>query len=126
MPPTVAIIGASTDRSKYGNKSVRAHLQAGFTVYPVNPHAQEVEGLRAYARLEDVPGDLDRVSMYLPPKVGLSVLPAIAAKKPKEFFLNPGSESEELVAEAERLGLSPIQACSIVAMGLDPSEMEEA
>ena len=126
MPPTVAIIGASTDRSKYGNKSVRAHLQAGFTVYPVNPHAQEVEGLRAYARLEDVPGDLDRVSMYVPPKVGLSVLPAVASKKPKEFFLNPGSESEELVTEAERLGLSPIQACSIVAMGMDPSDMEEA
>lgn len=126
MPPTVAIIGASTDRSKYGNKSVRAHQQAGFTVYPVNPRADAVEGLPAYARLEDVSGTVDRVSMYVPPKVGLSILPAVAAKKPKEFYLNPGSESAELVAEAERLGLAPIQACSIVAMGIDPNEMEEA
>ena len=39
--PTVAIIGASTDRSKFGNKSVRAHLQQGYEVFPVNPKGGE-------------------------------------------------------------------------------------
>jgi predicted CoA-binding protein len=117
---TIAIVGASADRSKYGNKAVRAFLQGGWTVYPVNPNLTEVEGLRAYTSVSEIPGQIDRVSMYVPPRVGKSMLMAIAEKSPAEFFLNPGSEDAELVSEAEVLGLHPIQACSIVNIGLRP------
>lgn len=112
--PTVAILGASTNRDKYGNKSVRAHLKAGFRVFPVNPKEPSIEGLTAYQNLSAIPATIDRISVYLPPSIGLAVLPEIAAARPKEVWLNPGSESAELVAEAERLGLNVIQACSIV------------
>lgn len=122
--PTVAILGASTDRSKFGNKSVRAHLAKGFTVYPINPKADEIEGLKAFASLADIPpGKLDRVSVYLPPAVGMKVLPDIAARGCDELWLNPGTESDELVAEAERLGLNVIQACSIVDVGVSPRDL---
>ena len=53
MSQTIAIIGASTDRAKYGNKSVRAFKDGGWTVYPVNAKADEVEGLKAYASISD-------------------------------------------------------------------------
>jgi predicted CoA-binding protein len=122
--PTVAILGASTDRSKFGNKSVRAHLAKGFTVYPINPKADEIEGLKAFASLADIPpGKLDRVSVYLPPAVGMKVLPEIAARGCDELWLNPGTESDELVADAERLGLNVIQACSIVDVGVSPHDL---
>lgn len=120
MRNTIAIVGASTDRSKYGNKAVRAFAQGGWTVYPVNPSADEVEGLRSYASIADVPEPVYRISMYVPPKVGRNMLADIAEKAPQEFFLNPGSEDPQLVEEAEVLGLSPIQACSIVNIGLRP------
>jgi predicted CoA-binding protein len=120
MNKTIAIVGASADRSKYGNKAVRAFTQGGWTVYPVNPSVPEVEGLRSYASIADIPGPIDRISMYVPPKVGKTMLAAIAAKSPREFFLNPGSEDEGLIREAEALGLHPIQACSIVNIGLRP------
>lgn len=120
MAKTIAIIGASTDRKKYGNKAVRAFSKGGWTVYPVNPAAQEVEGLPAYASIADVPEPIDRISMYVPPRVGKAMLADIAAKKPSEFFLNPGSEDDEIVEQATALGLSPIQACSIVNIGLRP------
>ncbi|HOV74030.1 MAG TPA: CoA-binding protein [Candidatus Hydrogenedentes bacterium] len=120
MSKTIAIVGASADRSKYGNKAVRAFKQGGWTVYPVNPSVPEVEGLRTYASIADIPGPIDRISMYVPPKVGKAMLAAIAAKAPQEFFLNPGSEDADLVREAEALGLHPIQACSIVNIGLRP------
>ena len=124
MPnPTVAIVGASSDRSKFGNKSVRAHLAQGYDVYPVNPKAGEIEGLTAYANIADVPVEsLDRVSVYLPPAVLLSVLESIAAKGCDELFLNPGSESGEVIAQAEALGLNAIVACSIVDVGHSPAE----
>lgn len=122
--PTVAILGASTDRSKFGNKSVRAHLAKGFTVYPINPKADEIEGLKAFASLADIPpGKLDRISVYLPPALGMKVLPDIAARGCDELWLNPGAESDELIAEAERLGLNVIQACSIVDVGVSPHDL---
>jgi uncharacterized protein len=120
--PTVAILGASADRSKFGNKAVRAFLAQGYTVYPVNPKGGEVEGLPVRHSLADIPPDvkLDRISVYLPPAVGLKMLPHIAARGCNELWLNPGSESDELVAAAEKAGLNVIQACSIVAIGESP------
>ena len=126
MPRTVAVIGASPDRRKFGNKSVRAHLAAGFTVYPVNPGADEVEGLSAYRSLADVPaGHLDRVTVYLPPAIGLKVLPEIAARAPGEVWFNPGADAPEVLAEAKRLGLNAIAACSIESLGLSPSQFPD-
>lgn len=118
---SVAVIGASTDRSKFGNKAVRAYAQQGFTVWPVNPKEPVVEGLPAFASIADVPGRPNLVSVYLPPPVLLKVLPAIAAKGCDELWLNPGTESPEVLAEAERLGLNVIQACSIVGVGVSPA-----
>jgi predicted CoA-binding protein len=118
--PTVAVIGASRERNKYGNRAVRAYLRQGWTVYPVNPNDHDVEGLATYARITDIPGAVDRATLYVPPAVGLTLLADIKAKGVKETFLNPGAESDELVAEAERLGLDPILACSIVDIGERP------
>ena len=119
---TVAVVGASADRSKYSNKSVRAHLKQGWEVYPVNPTAGQIEGLKVYTSLAEIPVKLDRVTLYLPPEIGLKTLPAIVAANPGELFVNPGAESDELVAEARKLGLDPILACSIVDIGLSPAE----
>lgn len=124
--PTAAIIGASSDRSKYGNKSVRAHLAQGYEVFPINPKGGEIEGLIAFTSIADVPVEnLDRVSLYVPPAVGLSLMEEIAEKGCKELWLNPGSESEELAEKARSLGLEPITACSIVDVGMSPSELPE-
>ena len=124
--PTVAIIGASADRSKFGNKSVRAHLAQEYQVFPINPKGGQIEGLTAYSSITEVPVErLDRVSMYVPPAVGMRLVEAIAAKGCDELWLNPGSESDELAARARELGLEPIIACSIVDVGMHPSELDE-
>ena len=120
--PTVAVLGASRDRSKFGNKSVRAHARAGWEVFPINPHAETIEGFRAYSSLQDVAiNRLDRVSVYLPPEIGLTLVDEIAACHPREVWLNPGSASDELLAAAEKQGLSVICGCSIVDVGLSPA-----
>jgi predicted CoA-binding protein len=117
----VAVIGASRDRSKFGNKSLRAHAKQGFEVFPVNPNADEIEGYKAYPCVLDIPVDLDRVTVYLPPEKTLAILPNIAKKGTKELFLNPGAESDDVVARARELGLEPILACSIIDVGETPA-----
>jgi predicted CoA-binding protein len=121
--PTVAIIGASNDPQKFGNKAVRAFASRGWQVYPVNPSLDEVEGLPAYRDLSSIPSEhLDRVSFYVPPRIGLDVIDEVAAKPVDEVWFNPGSESPELVQKAERLGLNVVQACSILDIGESPQD----
>ena len=98
---TVAVLGASADRSKFGNKAVRAFRAQGFSVYPVNPKETEIEGLPCYPGMAEVPVRPQRVSVYLPPPLVLKALPGIAAKGCDELWLNPGTESDEVLAAAE-------------------------
>ncbi|MBM4303688.1 MAG: CoA-binding protein [Deltaproteobacteria bacterium] len=121
--PSIAIIGASQDRSKFGNKAVRVFSDKGYKVYPIHPKLTEIEGHKVYSSILQVPEkELDMVSFYLPPPVGLQVIEDVAKVKCKEVWLNPGSESDELVEKAEKLGLNVIQACSIVGAGASPSQ----
>ena len=120
---TIAIIGASADRNKFGNKAVRAYTDLGYKVYPVHPKEKTIEGHKAYATLGEVPEKhLNMVSFYLTPEVGMKVLPQLKAKQIDELWLNPGSESDELIGAAEAQGLNVIPACSIVAGGKRPSD----
>jgi len=123
---SVAVIGASRDRRKYGNKAVRAYQETGFTVFPVHPTDAEIEGLKTYPNIAAIPGPIDFVSMYVPPVVGIKLLPAIAEAGPKELWLNPGSESEDLIDAAADLHLRAIVACSIVTLGMSPEDFPDA
>ncbi len=118
---TVAIIGASRDRSRFGNISVRAHLQQGYRVFPINPNATEIEGLSAFDSLADLPvQSLDRITIYVPPETGIDLLDEIAEFDVDEIWFNPGSADADLRARAAELGLEIIEACSIVDLGISP------
>lgn len=119
-PKVVAVIGASNNRRKFGNRALRAYRDQGYTVVPINPHEQEVEGLKAYASVLDVPGPIDMASFYVPPEIGEEIIADVARKQIAEVWLNPGSESDELIARARALSIRPIVACSIVALGRNP------
>jgi len=117
----IMIIGASTNREKYGNKSVRAHQRQNHDVFPVNPRADEIEGLKCYRTIAEVPGPIDRASLYLPPKLGFPAIDALADRGDvTEVWLNPGAESLELIEHAKQMGFDPITACSIIDIGEQP------
>ena len=120
--PAVAVIGASNDRGKFGNKALRAYAQRGYTVYPVNPNETSIEGYAAYKSITEIPVRPEVVTVYVRPQVLLRILPGIASKGCNELWLNPGTESPEVLAEAERLKINTIPACSIVGLGLSPHD----
>jgi predicted CoA-binding protein len=119
---TVAVIGASADRRKFGNKALRAFRQAGYRAIPITPNHAEVEGERAYATVVDYPGVIDMATVYVPPATGARLIDGLAEKGIAEVWFNPGAESPELIERARALGLRTIQACSVIGIGLNPSQ----
>ena len=116
----VAIIGASSNRNKFGNRALRAYERQGFTVLAINPNEKEVEGHRTYPSVLDVPGPIDMATVYVPGQIGVKVMEQLAQKGIPEVWLNPGADTDEVVAKARELGLNTVQACSIIAIGERP------
>jgi predicted CoA-binding protein len=120
MSKVIAVIGASSNRRKFGNRALRAYRQQGHTVLAINPNEAEVEGQKTFASVLEVPGPIDMATFYVPPEIGERVIEEVARKGIAEVWLNPGAESDTLVARAQALNIRPIQACSIMAIGEDP------
>jgi predicted CoA-binding protein len=94
---TIAVVGASADRGKYGNMCVRAYKDAGWEVYPVNLSQTTIEELEVYPNLAAVPVELDRISIYLPPTKTQQLLEEIASKGAGDVWFNPGSANAEIL-----------------------------
>ena len=122
MSKTVAVVGASSDRNKFGNKALRAFRAQGYAVLAINPNEKTVEGQQTYASVLDVPGPIDMATVYVQPEVAESLLDEFAKKGIPEIWINPGAESDRLIAEAARRKLNMIYACSIIGVGRSPSE----
>jgi len=120
--PTVAVIGASANRRKFGNKALRAFRHRGYTVVPINPHADVIEGERAYATVLDYPDPIDEATVYVPPDIGRQVIDQVATKGIKKVWLNPGADARPVIERARSLGLNTIVACSILGIGESPGD----
>jgi predicted CoA-binding protein len=117
---TVAVIGASSNRAKFGNKALRAFEKQGFRVFAINPNEPEVEGHKTYASVLDVPGPIDMATVYVPGHVGVRVMDDLAKKGVPEVWLNPGADEDAVVARARELGLKTVIACSMIGIGESP------
>ena len=121
MAKTVAVVGASSDRSKFGNKALRAFKAEGYMVIPINPNERAVEGIATYPSVLNVPGTIDMATVYVQPDVAMRLLPEFEQKGIAEIWVNPGAESDELLTDARRRKLNVIAACSIIGIGRSPS-----
>src|SRR5688500_565046 len=120
MSKVVAVVGASSDRGKFGNKAVRSFQAQGHRVIPINPNEAQVEGLRTYGSVLDVPEAIDMATVYVQPDIAFRLLDDFEKKGIPEIWINPGAESDALLTEARRRKLNVIAACSIIAIGQNP------
>ena len=93
--PSIAIIGASNDRTKFGNKAVRAYNHRGWIVFPVNLHEKSIEHIPAYKSVLDIETVPNAASLYVPPAAVLGVLYQLAQKNIPLVYFNPGTESPD-------------------------------
>ena len=114
-----AVIGASTDRSKYGNKVLRCYLQKGRAVLCVHPREREIEGVACVAKLADLPAGVHGLSIITPPPVTEQVVRDAAAAGIRHLWMQPGAESPAALEIARGLGLNVIAGgpCLLVVLG---------
>lgn len=110
-----AVVGASTDPSKWGYRIYTALRESGYRVYPVNPRAQEIAGDLCYRTLADLPETPGVVSVVVPPRIGLTVAEEAARAGIARIWFQPGAESPANIAHARALGLKTVaHACALV------------
>ncbi|TAJ21293.1 MAG: CoA-binding protein [Planctomycetota bacterium] len=114
-----AVVGASTDRSKYGNKVLRCYLQHSMAVTPVHPREVEIEGVRCAKSIGELPAGVRGLSIITPPPVTEKVVEEAAAAGIRRLWMQPGAESERAIARAAELGLDVIARgpCLLVVLG---------
>ena len=105
---SIAVVGATDARWKYGGR-IYCDLKAkGFTVWPVNPNRETVDGDTCYPDLASVPADIDIVDVVVPADVGMTIVDQMADLGLPLVWFQPGAESRELIDHARDAGLDVI------------------
>lgn len=111
-----AVVGASENTEKYGYMIYKKLKALGYEVYPVNPNCTTIDGDKCFPNLACLPRSPQVVDMVVPPKHGLKILEQAASLGIKNIWLQPGSESFDLLMVADSLGLNTVQACVLAAL----------
>ena len=115
-----AVVGASANREKYGNKVLRAYRKSGRQVFPVHPTASAIEGLTAYPTLASLPVSVHGISIITPPEITERIIEEAGELGIVHLWIQPGAQSERGVTIAQRFGMNCIagDACLLLASGL--------
>jgi len=116
MTYNVAILGASSNPSRYAWKAQRLLSEHGYPVFPVSISHAEVEGVPAFRTLTEIPETVDTVTLYLRPDNLESCLPDILTIKPRRVIFNPGSESPQAMKVLREQGIAVEAACTLVLL----------
>lgn len=114
-----AVVGATSNRDKYGNKVLRCYQQHGLEAFPINPRAAEIEGLKAYPGLESLPKRVTGISVITPSGITEAVVQEAIRAGVKRIWMQPGAESPEAIRAAEAAGIEVIAGgpCLLVVLG---------
>ena len=118
QPKKIAVFGASENPTKYGYKIFHTLLQKGFTVYGINPKGGKVNGHTFYARLADIPSQVDIAIMVIPPAVLLEAVTQCHSKGVKEIWFQPGAQAADAFEAAQQAGIHAINGCFMAENGL--------
>lgn len=118
-----AVVGASSNREKYGNKVLRVYLQKHKKVYPINPHEKSIEGVDCLPDIKSLPTNVKSISIITPPSVTEKVVVEAIAKGIKNIWMQPGAENNEAIKLCETNGINVIAKgpCILVTLGFHES-----
>jgi predicted CoA-binding protein len=109
-----AVVGATDNPQKYGNQVVKNLISRDYQVYPVNPRLKEVEGLKCYAGLADIPEKVDVVDFVVPPQATEEILKQCLALGLNRIWLQAGSESEVAIDFCHKHNLKVVHSVCVM------------
>ncbi len=112
----VAVVGASNNPEKYSYQAVMLLKEKGHTVFPVHHVIREIESLKVYPSIKDIPEPLDTLSLYVSKEISSRLAEDFFAKKPRRIIFNPGSENPALESQAAAKGIKTLNACTLVML----------
>jgi len=112
----VVVVGASNNPERYSNRAVRQLTTHGHDVVPVHPALPAVEGIPVIARLDDVTGPVDTVTLYVSPEISDGLAPALRRLHPGRVIFNPGTENANLREVLHQEGIRTQEACTLVLL----------
>lgn len=117
----IGVVGASTNRAKFGNKVLRCYQQHGYAAVPVHPAQKQIEGVACVASVSELPADVQSISMITPPQVTEKIVALAAAKGIRNIWMQPGAQSAAAVRFCEEQGINLIAdgTCVLVELGFD-------
>ena len=98
----IAVVGASNNPEKYGNRIVRHLVSEGHTVFPVNPKEKTILGLPCYHKIADIESTIDVVDIVVPPEITMKVLRHARTLDKVNIWIQPGAESRDVISYLER------------------------
>ena len=113
------VVGASSNRQKFGNRVLRCYLQNGKQAIPVNPNESEIEGVACVKSVEELPATVKSISMITPPAVTEQLVPRAIAHGIENIWMQPGAESQVAIALCREKGINVIAdgSCLLVVLG---------
>ena len=91
------VAGSFRNESKYAYRIFKTLKEKGYQVYPVNPSMSEVEGVKCYLNVKDVPTRVDVVNIVTPPKATIKIVKDCKDKGIKRVWIQPGAEDKEAI-----------------------------
>lgn len=117
--PVIGVVGASSNRDKFGNKVLRCYLENKRRVVPVHPQQKEIEGLRCVASVAALPDEVDSISVVTPPQITEQVVEMAAARGIRNIWMQPGAQSAAAIRFCQEQGINLIAdgTCVLVELG---------
>lgn len=117
--PQFGVVGASSNRDKYGNKVLRCYLQHGYIAIPVNPNEKMIENIPCAASVNDLPDAVKSISIITPPPITEKIVQAAIAKGIENIWMQPGAESDSAIqaCEAHHINVIAHGSCLLVVLG---------
>ena len=109
-----AVVGATDNAEKYGHQIFKNLKNRDYEVYPVNPRLKELEGIRCYPSLADIPVKVDVVDFVVPPNVTEEILKKCKELRLSCVWLQPGSESEAAIAFCHNNNLKVVHGVCVM------------
>lgn len=115
----VAVLGASSDSSRYAFKAMQMLEEYGHTPIPVHPREKEVLGKKVFPTLGDLVKagqKIDTVTVYVNAAISEKYEKDFLELKPKRVIINPGAETPRLESILEKNGIKVEHACTLVLL----------